>query len=176
MEKILYAGRKCQLVQQTVMTANGQPHQRVFLRHPGAVLLLPFVDAKTICMVRNHRRAVGQWLLELPAGTLEPEEPPEATAQRELQEETGYLVRKLTLVRRFFPSPGLLSEVIHLYLAEDLVPGPAQLAEGEELESLLVPWDEAIAWVMDGTIQDGKTLFALLYWDRLRKQGRDELP
>ncbi len=170
MEKILFTGRKCQLIMQCETAPSGLALQRVFMRHPGAVLILPFVDEQTICMVRNHRRAVGKWLVELPAGTLETDELPIATAHRELQEETGFTAKELKWLRQFHPSPGLLSETMHLYLATGLTPGTPHLADGEELESLLIPWEQAIHWAMDGTICDGKTLFALLYWDRIRHQ------
>ena len=83
-------------------------------------------------------------------------------------EETGYHAGRWRRLAEFYPSPGILSERMFLFLAEDLTPGPVHPEPGEELEPLVVPWKEAVGWALDGTIRDAKTLVGLLLWDRLR--------
>jgi ADP-ribose pyrophosphatase len=118
--------------------------------------------------LQNQRPIVGKTLWEIPAGTLEPNEPPEAAAPRELAEETGYQAARWTKLTEFFPSPGVLSERTHLYVAQDSTPGPMHLEDDEHIEPRIVAWRDALQWAQDGTIQDAKTLVAILLWDRLR--------
>jgi ADP-ribose pyrophosphatase len=106
-------------------------------------------------------------LWEIPAGTLEPGEPVERAAVRELAEETGYTAVTWRKLSEFYPSPGVLSEKTHLFVARGLTPGPMKPEDDEQLEPVLVPWQEAQAKVLDGTIRDAKTLVALLLWERL---------
>ena len=89
-------------------------------------------------------------------------------AVRELAEETGYTAAAWRKLTEFYPSPGVLSEQTHLYLASELTPGTMRPEPGENLEPRVVPWSEALAWALDGTIRDAKTLVALLLWNRLR--------
>src|SRR5262249_4158610 len=124
------------------------------------------------CLIRNCRAVVTETRGEVPAGTLEPGAPPASAAVRELEEETGYTARRWRKLAELVPSPGVLSEVIHLFLAEDLTPGPMRPEAGEVLEPRVVSWDDALAWAMDGTIRDAKTLIALLWWDRHRRAER----
>ncbi len=148
--------------------SDGTQHERAVVRHPGAVVILPLIDQQHVCLIRNYRVAVAQTLIELPAGTLEPSEDPAVTAHRELIEETGYRADKIDRLHEFFLSPGILDERMHLFLATQLTAGPAQREPNEEIENLVVSWSEAMQWVMDGTIQDAKTMVALLYFDRQR--------
>src|SRR5207248_6852524 len=101
------------------------------------------------------------------AGTLEPGEPPDQAAARELAEESGYQAARWTKLVELVPSPGVLDEVIHLYLAEQLTPGPMQLEADEELEPHVIPLRQALTWATDGTIRDAKTLVALFWLERL---------
>jgi ADP-ribose pyrophosphatase len=153
----------------TTLLANGQKVERDVIIHPGAVAIIPLVDAEHLCLLRNHRPIVGETLLEIPAGTLEPDEPPESAAVRELAEETGYQAADWRKLAEFYPSPGVLTERTHVYLARDLTPGPRHLEASEEMESEITSWDQAVSWVLDGTIHDAKTVIAVLLWDRLRK-------
>jgi ADP-ribose pyrophosphatase len=115
---------------------------------------------------------VGETLWEVPAGTLEPGEPPDQAAVRELAEETGYTAASWRKLAEFYPSPGVLSERTHLYLATDLTPGTMRPEPGESLEPHRIAWDEAVRWALDGTIRDAKTLAALLLWEHMRVGGR----
>ena len=165
---ILHVGRKIKVALDTDVLPDGQTVTRDVVLHPGAVAILPLVDAGHVCLLRNYRAVVSATLWEIPAGTLEPDEPPADAAVRELEEETGYTAKRWRKLAELIPSPGVLSEVIHLFLAEELTPGPMRPEAGEDLEPHIVAWDEALAWAMNGTIRDAKTLVALFWWDRHR--------
>jgi ADP-ribose pyrophosphatase len=168
--QVLFQGRRIQLARDTIPLAGGGTAERDVVLHPGAVALLVLVDDGHVCLLRNRRLTVGETLWEIPAGTLERGEPPEMAAVRELSEETGYRANRWRKLAEFYPSPGILSERMHLFLARDLTPGPLHLQPDEELEPKVVDWSEALSWTLDGTIRDAKTLVALLLWDRLRLQ------
>jgi ADP-ribose pyrophosphatase len=148
---------------------DGVTHQRAVVRHPGAVTILPLVTQRQVCLIRNLRMTVAQTLIELPAGTLEEGERPEETAARELQEETGFRAGRLTPLHAFFLSPGILDERMHLFLAEQLVMEGARREPGEQIENLIVDWDEALRMVRSGEIQDAKTIVGLLYYEHLHR-------
>jgi ADP-ribose pyrophosphatase len=149
--------------------SDGTIRNRAVIRHPGAVVILPLVGHDHVCLIRNFRAAVGRELIELPAGTLTPGENPLAAAQRELSEETGYVGGSWELMQTFFPSPGILDERMVLYRASELTPGPPAREHGEEIENLVVPWDEALRMIRDGKIEDAKTLAGLLLEDQRRR-------
>jgi ADP-ribose pyrophosphatase len=128
------------------------------------------MDDGRVCLIRNHRATVERTLIEVPAGTLEPNEDPDACAIRELEEETGYRAGKLEKLTTFYMSPGILNERMHVYLATGLEEGPSRREAGEEIENYLVTWEEALAMVERGEIEDGKTIAALLYADRFRRR------
>ena len=138
----------------------GQIVRRDVVIHPGAVAILPLLDAEHVCLLRNHRPSVDETLWEIPAGTLEPGEPIEQAAVRELAEETGYRAGRWRKIHSFFPSPGVMDERTHLFVAENLTAGEMHLEADETIEPQIVPWQQAFAWCLDGTIRDAKTLVA----------------
>jgi len=144
-------------------SADGRPLQREAIHHPGSVAIVPLLDDGRVCLISNRRFAVNDTLIEIPAGTLEPEEEPVDAARRELAEETGYRAGRIEPLPAYFPSPGVTTEKMHLFVAEQLAPGPPEREAGEQIENLLLPWEEAIAMALDGRIHDGKTLVGLLY-------------
>ena len=166
---VIYVGRKIQVVVDTSTGRDGLTVCRDIVLHPGAVAILPIVDDEHICLVRNVRRTVGETLLEIPAGTLEPGEAPAYAAARELAEETGYRAGRWSKLAEFIPSPGILTEKIHLFVAQDLTPGAMNLENDEDLKPECVTLHEAMEWVLNGTIRDGKTLVALLLWVQRKK-------
>jgi ADP-ribose pyrophosphatase len=153
-------------------TASGSTIRREVVRHPGAVTILPLVDVDHVCLIKNYRVAVARTLIELPAGTLEPGEDPRETARRELIEETGYRAARLELLHTFFLSPGILDERMCLFVASELTAGNARRESCEEIENLVVSWNEAIEWVMRRQIEDAKTIVGLMYYDALRHRGQ----
>lgn len=130
--------------------------------HPGAVVLLPLLDDGRVVLIHNWRPAVGQRLWELPAGCLEPEETPEATAHRELIEETGYRANKLTPMMSFFSSPGYTNENVHGFQAEQLTYVGQQLEEDEDIEVHLIAPSHLKKMIQSGEIHDMKTVALLL--------------
>ena len=165
---VLLTTSKFRVVRETIQSSSGKTKTREIVRHPGACVIVPLLDDGRVCLIRNWRVAVNQTLIELPAGTLEPPEPPHVTAERELIEETGYRARKIELLHAFFLSPGILDEKMHLYVATGLTEGETAREDDEEIENWLVPWEEAVSMIFRREIQDAKTIVGLLWVDRLR--------
>lgn len=134
---------------------------RELVVHPGAVLILPLLDADTVVMIRNQRFAVGEELLELPAGTLEPGEEPAACALRELEEETGYVAAHLEPLCEFYTSPGFTDEIMHAFVATGLTATRQRLDATEQIRVQTMPLADALDATADGRIKDGKTIAAL---------------
>lgn len=146
----------------TVKLPDGKRATREYLDHPGAAGVVPFVDKKTIVLVRQCRHPVGEVTLELPAGKLDAGESPLACLRRELREETGYEARRFTPLIRYWPTPAFTNEVLHLYLAEGLRAGRHSPDADEFLEVVHMPFDEALSLVKSGKIKDSKTVVGLL--------------
>jgi ADP-ribose pyrophosphatase len=166
--ELVHTGKKIKVFLETKTAADGSLVRRDLIQHPGAVAILPLVDSERVCLLRNHRPNVDDTLLEIPAGTLESGELPEFAAARELAEETGYRAGQWRKLCEFYPSPGVLNERLHVFVASDLTPGQMQPENDEDLEPQVLAWDQALAWALDGTIRDAKTLVALLMWERVR--------
>lgn len=158
----LYDGRIVKLSIYTMRLPNGREAKREIVRHPGAVALVALDNEGRVLLVRQYRAAAGRVLLEIPAGTLKPDEPPPLCAERELQEETGYRPNKLESIGNIYVAPGYTTEYIHLYLATDLHESRLNLDDDEFIEVERVPLVEAIAMIERGEIEDGKTITALL--------------
>ncbi len=167
--RVIYQGRKIDLALQTVVLADGSTADREVVLHRGAVALVPLVDAEHLCLIRNERYSVGKTLLEVPAGTIDPGESPDDTAVRELAEETGYRAGKIVRVSEWYVSPGVMNERMYLYVCDDLQPGPTETQADERLEPVIVSWNEALAMVHDGRIEEAKKLLAILLCHRLRQ-------
>jgi ADP-ribose pyrophosphatase len=169
-KQVLYTGKKLRLeVHHLEDDDEGKRTKKEVVVHPGAVVVLPFLNEKTILLIRNKRYAVDQVLLELPAGTLEPKEPAINCAGRELLEETGYLAKKIKPLASFFTSPGILSEKMYAFMAYDLQKSKPALEEGEEIEVTETALDDAIAMIKTGEIADAKTIATLLIFDRFHR-------
>ena len=170
-EKILLETSRFNVVERLVDTGPDSPAvAKQVILHPGAVTIVPLLENNRVCLIKNYRVAVNQTLIELPAGTIDPNEPPATTAVRELQEETGYLANQWQELPAFYMSPGILNERMYAYVATDLQPGPPAREAGEQIENLIVDWSEAIDMIDRGEIQDAKTIVALLMCDRLIKK------
>jgi ADP-ribose pyrophosphatase len=168
--RVIYRGLKIDLALQSVPLADGTHAEREVVVHRGAVALVPMVDEQHICLIENHRYSVGKTLLEVPAGTIDEGESPEQTAARELEEETGYRAGSIRRLRDWFVSPGVMTERMHLFLCENLEPGPPHLELDERLKTVIVTWEDALAMVDDGRIEDAKTMLALTICERLRRK------
>ena len=146
----------------------GGKMRRELVDHPGAVVILPFLNKEEILLIRNKRDIVQRTLWELPAGKLEKDEKPEACAARELQEETGYQATKFTPQLNFFTTPGFSNELIYGYVAEDLTHVGQNLDESEEIDVEPTKLSDALQMIKEGTICDAKTICALLHFTTFR--------
>ena len=140
---------------------------RDVIEHPGAAVILPLLDDGRVVLIRNVRHTVGKVLWELPAGTLEAGEAPDACAAREVEEETGYRAGALAPLTEFFASPGILNERMYGFLATDLVQTSQSLDDDEDIEVFPIPQWQVRDMLKDGHIEDAKTITLLLYWMHL---------
>ena len=168
---MLHKGRYLTFRIDTIERADGTRATRDIAGHPGAVAILAIDDEDQVLFVRQYRVAVGEALLEIPAGTLDVAEDgsiedPELAAPRELEEETGMRAGSWRKIAMFYTAPGFASELMHLYLATDLRPADDDRLTPDEDERLSLErmsWQDAVAAAERGEIHDGKTLVALLW-------------
>ncbi len=146
------------------------PVQRELVVHPGAVLILPLLTPTQVVMIRNFRFSANAELLELPAGTLEPPEPPLACAARELEEETGYVADALQPLCGFYTTPGFTDEFMHGFVATGLTLQVQKCEAGEQIRVEILSLSDALAATVDGRIIDGKTIAALHVYHYQRTQ------
>lgn len=175
--KLSFKGRVFKVYTDTIVEANGHRSVKDVVRHNGSVVILAVDEAANpadpdVILERQYRHAVGQKLIELPAGTRDPGEAPLAAAKREMIEETGYRAKRWTLLQRYFASPGFLGEWMQIYLARDLSAGEATPELDEQIEILRMPLSKAMQLIRDGKVHDGKTLIALSLYDAARRDGR----
>lgn len=157
-----FEGRIVRVTVDEVELPNGERAELEVVRHPGGAVVAAVDRDERVCLLRQYRYVAGGWIWELPAGKLEPGEPPLLTAQRELVEEAGVRARSWSSLGSYLSSPGVFSEVLHLYLARDLEPADAAPELHEVIEVHWVPLAEACERALDGDIRDGKTALGLL--------------
>lgn len=173
--EVLYEGRVFRTEHQKVKLADGRVASRDLVFHAGGVCVLAVDESDRIVLVRQYRKAVEDFLWELPAGKLEPGEDPFAAVQRELGEETGLEAGSWSFLGNIFPTPGYCSETIWIYLAEDLKRGAAHPDDGEFLEVSWLPFEEALEKVLANEWKDAKTACAILQLQvrRMMKKGKE---
>ena len=155
-----WTGRRIGIRIDEVERSDGYRTTREVVEHPGAVAILAW-DGERLAMVRQWRHATGSVLLEIPAGTLEPDEPPADTARRELAEEVGLAAASWVDGPRFYTAPGFCTELMHLYLATELHEEHADGDEDEQLEPSWLSLADALAAIDDGRIMDAKSIAAI---------------
>ena len=158
----VFAGRLLTVYRDEVLLPDGRRRMREVVHHPGAVAVLPVLPDGRLVLVEQYRHAVGRTLLEVPAGTREPDESAEACAGRELEEETGYRAGVLRELIRFAVSPGWTDEELMIFVAQDLEPGAARPRDDERVTVHALTEEEALAAIRRGAICDAKSLIALL--------------
>lgn len=165
-KQVLFTGKKIRLELHHVRSEDGAKHTREVVVHPGAVVILPILPDGRVLLIRNLRPTINEYLIELPAGTLEPGESPMNCAGRELIEETNFAAGKLNWLASFYSTPGIMTEKMHVFVATHLTPEPGQLDEGEEIQPHPMTMADALDAVRDGLIVDGKTIASLLFYER----------
>jgi ADP-ribose pyrophosphatase len=171
--KLIYKGRVFELRHDRVSDPDGVLTERDIIVHPGSVVVLPVFPDGTALLIRQYRHAAGDYLWELVAGSMDkPGESPLAAAKRELMEEAGYAARRFRKMLDYFPSPGLISERMHIFLATDLTAGTAQPEDDERIEPRRFKWAEIDRMMQSGAIRDGKSLAGLLYYLRFIKPAK----
>lgn len=166
-----YDGRRVSVRLDDVALPSGRVAVYEVVEHPGAAAIVALTAERHVLLVRQFRHAVGQELLELPAGTLEPGESPLACARRELAEEAGRAAGRWERLISFYPSPGVLTEELHVFLAEELQASHAEREE-EDLRVESLPLEEAHRRIAAGEIRDAKSIIGLtVAQERLRRAG-----
>ena len=167
--QLVYDGGLLKVHKDQVRLHDGSLASREYVKHPGAVMVLAFVDDETILLERQYRYPKHRHFIEIPAGKLEPDEPALETAKRELIEECGYEASDWWKIATLDPSIGYSTEVIHLFGARGLKHVGAALDVGEHLETFEAKISDVLDWIRDGVITDTKTTIAVLWW---RQWGR----
>lgn len=165
----VFKGVLLHVLSDTVRLPDGGETVREYIRHPGAAMIIAFLDERTLLLERQFRYPLRRHFIELPAGKLEPGEDALTTAQRELKEECGYEAAKWRHLATLHPCIGYADERIELFLARELTHVGEALDEEEFLEVFPVAIDEALAWVRDGRITEAKAVTGLLWADRIAR-------
>jgi ADP-ribose pyrophosphatase len=168
----MFTGRVFGVRRDQLIEPTGVRTTREIVAHPGSVVVLPVFDDGKVLIIRQYRYAAGQFMWELVAGHREPTEDFRRGAARELQEETGYTARRYRKLLEIYPSPGLLSERMVIFLAEGLTKGQARPEDDEKIEARILTLGEVEAWIRSGKIRDAKTISGLLYYAAFVRQKR----
>jgi 8-oxo-dGTP pyrophosphatase MutT (NUDIX family) len=161
-QTVHFTGRVIRVTTDSVVLPNGHRAALEVVHHPGGAAAVAVDAMRRVCLLRQYRYVAGGWLWELPAGKLEPHEPPLGTAQRELAEEAGVSARHWHGLGTCLSSPGVFTEVLHLYLATGIAPATPAHERAEVIEIHWLPCETACQWALDGTITDAKTVIGLL--------------
>lgn len=173
--ELIFDGRVVHLYRDTVSLPNGDTSTREYVKHVGAVCILPLTDDGEAVLERQYRYAIGQTLIEIPAGKLDSaDEDPREAALRELREETGYIPTELIDLGEYLGSPAIMGERIRMYLARGLQKSTQSLDEDEFLEVFTMPLDALVEKILAGEIPDGKTQAAALRaYMMIKKEGNN---
>jgi ADP-ribose pyrophosphatase len=152
------------VVDEVAHDSGGFEIHRSIIRHPGSAVMMAVDEKNRILLVKQFRLPAEKDLWEIPAGRIDPGETPLQTAKRELAEETGYKARKWTKLTSYWASPGYVAEKMNLFLARDLTEGQPQPMEDERIEIKWFSKKKMREWILEGKIQDGKTIVGFYLW------------
>jgi len=173
--ELAYDGSFLKVSRDTVSLPNGEHTQREFIRHPGAVVILPLFEDGTVLLERQYRYPLGRVFIEFPAGKIDPGEDVLACAKRELQEETGYTASDWQYLTTIHNAIAYSDEHLDIFIARGLTAGPSKLDDGEFLETFSATLPEMLEMVRSGQITDVKTIIGAFWLDKLNagawKQG-----
>jgi ADP-ribose pyrophosphatase len=167
----IYHNKIVNLEEETLHLQNGSNYTRALIRHPGAVAIIPVTNTGNIILIKQYRFSIDKVIIEIPAGTLEHNEDPTVTAQRELQEEVGFKANKITQLGSYYPSPGILHETIHLFVAQELEQSSLPQDDDEAIDIFEVTQEKAISLVNDNTITDAKTVIGIFKYLQWKNNG-----
>lgn len=170
-ERLLLKGLRFSVVRRKYVKPGNGIFERDVVLFPEAVVVLPVLPGEEVVLVRQFRAPFNDFVIEAPAGVVDPGERPEETAVRELVEETGYEPEKLVKLGSFTPAPGYSSEVLHFYVAFDLKPTKMKPEEYEVIEPIKLSFNEAYRMVVDNRIRDMKTALVILLYKQRREVG-----
>jgi len=156
-----FTGKVISVSTDDVILPNGHHALLEVVHHPGGASVVALNSKREVCLLRQYRYVAGGFIWELPAGKLEPNEPPLETARRELIEEAGVSAKQWESLGSVLSSPGVFGEVLHLYFASEIEPSATAHEHAEVIEIHWVPIEQAYQWAMDGTIRDAKTIIGL---------------
>ena len=156
-----YQGTHFSFVSENVTLPNGSRTEMAMVRHPGSTAVVPLLDDNRVVMERQYRHAVGDYLLEIPAGTMEPGEQALVCAKRELEEETGYAATSMIELGPVHIIPAYSDEIIHVYIARGLTRSRQKLDKDEIIEIVHYPFKETLGMITDGRITDALTILSL---------------
>jgi len=166
----IYSGRVIQLNVERVQLPNGNVADLEIIHHPGGAAVVAIDENDCVCLLRQFRHAANGWIWELPAGKIDNREPPFDTVRRELEEEAGRKAGRWCDLGHYYSSPGVFTEVVHLFMAVDLVSVAVSFEAHEVIEVHWKRFDEALAMAHSGEIRDGKTLVGLFRAAEARKK------
>ena len=167
-----YQGTLFSFVSEDVTLPNGSRSELAMVRHPGSTAVVPLFDDHMVLMERQYRHAVGEYLLEIPAGTMEPGEAPLDCAKRELEEETGFVADEFVELSQILIIPAYSDEKIFVYLARELRKSEQNLDKDEIIEVVKYPFDEALKMIGDRRISDALTVLSLqMVWFYLNRRS-----
>jgi ADP-ribose pyrophosphatase len=158
---VIHEGRVFKLIKENITLQNGVTINLEIIRHPGAAAIVPLFSNHTVILIKQYRHAIGDFIWEIPAGTLSQSETPLQCAKRELIEETGFSADAWKELGRITPVPGYSDELIHIFMATHLAPAKQKLDKDEILNVHKVKLDDAMKMIYKGKIQDSKTISAL---------------
>jgi ADP-ribose pyrophosphatase len=161
--EVIYTGRVLRLEREEIRLPDGPVTAIEIVRHRGSVVLIPQPSAHEVVLIRQYRHVIGEWIWELPAGTLDAGEEPAVGARRECEEEIGLAPGRVTRLGAWYPTPGFCDELMTFYRCEDLraPSGDAHQDDDEQIEPRTFSLDEARALMTSGQVRDMKTVFGL---------------
>lgn len=161
-ENLIFDGKILHLYNDDIKLPNGKPATREYIKHQGAVCVVPITEDNEVILVKQYRYPMEKLTVEIPAGKLDKGETPQQGAMRELEEETGLTGGNLTFIGELYTSPAILTEVIYMYIAKDFTVGAPHTDEDEFVEVIKIPIKDVVDDILSGKIKDSKTQTAVL--------------
>jgi ADP-ribose pyrophosphatase len=167
--EVVFSGDFLEIQRDSIKLPDGKISAREYIRHPGAVVILPLFEDGTVLLERQFRYPLNQVFIEFPAGKIDAGEDPLLCAQRELREETGYSATNWEFLCTIHNAIAYSDEHLDIYLAYGLVPGKCELDDGEFLETFNAPLNDLLTWIKEGKVSDVKTIIGAFWLEKISK-------